>query len=157
MATDKKNKSGSNGRLVAQNRKARFSYEVFETFEAGLVLKGTEAKSIRDAKISIEEAYAKLQGDELFLVGAHVQEYVFANRLNHEPTRRRKLLLHRREIRKIKVALEQKGLTLIPLEVHFSPRGWAKITVGLCKAKNTHDKRETLKKRSAQREIREMS
>lgn len=156
MASDK-NKNSSNGKVVAQNRKARFSYEVLETFEAGLVLKGTEAKSIRDAKISIDEAYAKISGDEVFLVGAHVQEYVFANRMNHEPTRRRKLLLHRREIRKIKVALEQKALTLIPLEVHFSPRGWAKIKLGLCKGKKVHDKRETLKKKSDRREMREMS
>ena len=155
MASDKK-KSGSSGAIVAQNRKARFLYEVLETYEAGLVLKGTEAKSLREAKMSIEEAYAKINDGEVFLIGAHVPEYVFANRMNHEPRRKRKLLLHKREIRKIKTALEQKGLTLIPLEVHFSPRGWAKILLGVCKGKKTHDKRESLKKKSAQREMREM-
>ena len=155
MASDKK-KSGSSGAIVAQNRQARFLYEVLETYEAGLVLKGTEAKSLREAKMSIEEAYAKINDGEVFLIGAHVPEYVFANRMNHEPRRKRKLLLHKREIRKIKTALEQKGLTLIPLEVHFSPRGWAKILLGVCKGKKTHDKRESLKKKSAQREMREM-
>ena len=153
---DKTDESGSvNGKVIIQNRKARFLYLILETFEAGLVLKGTEAKALRESKISLDESYARVEADEVYLVGAHVQPYEYGNQLNHEPTRKRKLLLKKREIRRIRAALEQQGLTLIPLDVHFSPRGWAKLSLAICKGKKLHDKRETLKKRSAAREIRE--
>ncbi|MCC6671493.1 MAG: SsrA-binding protein SmpB [Planctomycetes bacterium] len=143
-------------RSVAQNRKARFEYEVLETFEAGLALRGTEVKTLRQGRVSIEEAYAKVQGGELFLVDAHIEEYTHGNRANHEPTRPRKLLLHRREIRRIEAALGQKGLTLIPLEVFFSARGYAKVRLALCRGKKTHDKRETLRRREHRREMDEV-
>jgi SsrA-binding protein len=149
------NKKTVNGKVIAQNRKARFTYEILETFEAGIVLKGTEAKSLREGKISIEEAWAKVYANEVFLVGAHVLEYTFGNRMNHEPTRERKLLLKKREILKIKKALEQKGLTLVPLEVSFSTRGWAKIKLAIGKGRKLHDKRAALKKKGDRREMRE--
>lgn len=142
-------------RAVSVNKKARHQFEVLESFEAGLVLRGTEVKSIRSGRISLEEAWAKVEDDEVFLVGAHVDEYAFANRANHDPVRRRKLLLRRRQIKKLKAHVTQKGLTLIPLDVFFSERGFAKLTIGLCRGKKLHDKREASKNKEAKRAIRE--
>lgn len=142
-------------RAVAVNKKARHEFEVLDTFEAGLVLRGTEVKSLRAGKISLEEAWAKIEDDEIYLVGAHVEEYAFANRQNHDPVRRRKLLLHGRQIKKLKAQVTQKGLTLIPLDVFFNERGFAKLTLGLCRGKKLHDKREASKAKEAKRVMRD--
>lgn len=154
---DKRGAGKDQQTVVAMNRKARFEYEILDTFEAGIVLVGTEVKTLRTGKASIEEAYARVKDSEVFLVGAHIDEYVHGNRQNHEPRRLRKLLLHKREIRRIRQALEQKGLTLIPLQLFFSPRGHAKLQLGVCRGKKVRDKRESLKKKSAQREMREQT
>ena len=148
-------KAGAQGpHVVALNRKARFEFEVLETVECGLVLQGTEVKTLRSGRASIEEAWAKIQDDELWLIGAHIEEYTHGNRENHEPTRRRKLLLRRSEIRKLKAKTGQKGLTLVPLDLHFNERGYAKLTLALGRGKKLHDKRDTMKKREAAKEIR---
>lgn len=146
-------KAGTN-KLVCENKKARFEYEVLDTFEAGLVLKGTEVKVLRNGRMSLDEAYARVFGDEVFLVGAHVDEYSHGNAQNHEPKRKRKCLLHSREITKIKQKIEVKGLTLVPLKVYFGERGYAKVTLAVCKGRKTHDKRAHLKDREAKKELR---
>jgi SsrA-binding protein len=155
MAQKAQGSDSGERRLVCSHRKARFHYEVLDTFEAGLALKGTEVKALRQGKMSIEESFGRVQGDELWLVGAHVQEYSHGNVHNHEPTRKRKLLMHRREIRRLKAKVTQKGLTLVPLEVYFSARGLAKVRLGLCKGRKVHDKREKLKTRDDRRAMRE--
>jgi len=148
---DGKQRSG----LVAQNRKARFEYEVLETVEAGLALRGTEVKVLRQGKVSLDESYARVIDDEVFLVGANIAEYSHGNVQNHEPKRKRKCLLHRREIRRLKEKTQQKGLTLIPLDLHFGDRGFAKLTIGVCRGRKAHDKREHLKNKAVRREMRE--
>lgn len=140
-------------RTIAQNKRARHRFEVLESVEAGLVLLGTEVKSLRSGRVSIAEAFARIDGDELFLVGAHIQEYSHGNQQNHEPTRKRKLLLRRREIRKLKAKVTQQGFTLVPLELYWSDRNLAKIELGLCRGRKIADKREVLKRREARREI----
>jgi SsrA-binding protein len=142
-------------RPVADNRKARFHYEVLSTFEAGIALKGTEVKMLRQGQITLDEAFARVLDDELWLLGANIPVYSHGNTQNHEPKRQRKLLLHRREIRRLKAESQQKGLTLVPLRVYFGDRGFAKVTVGVCRGKKTHDKRATLRERDARRELRE--
>lgn len=142
-------------RAVSVNKKARHQFEVLDSYEAGLVLRGSEVKSLRAGRISLEEAWAKIEDDEIFLVGAHVEEYAFANRQNHDPVRRRKLLLRAKQIKKLKAQVTQKGLTLIPLDVFFNERGFAKLTVGLCRGKKLHDKREDAKAKDAKRSIRD--
>jgi len=142
-------------RAVTVNKKARHEFEVLDTFEAGLVLRGTEVKSLRNGRISLEEAWGKIEDDEIYLVGAHVEEYAFGNRQNHDPVRRRKLLLRRKQIKKLKAQVTQRGLTLIPLEVFFNERGFAKLTLGLCRGKKLHDKREVAKAKEARRAIRD--
>jgi SsrA-binding protein len=139
---------------IVVHRKARFRFEILETVEAGLVLRGTEVKALRQGLASLEEAFGRVYGDELFLVGAHIQEYSHGNQHNHEPTRKRKLLLRRREIRKLAAKIEQQGLTLVPLSLYFNERGLAKVELGLGKGRKLHDKREVLKKREAARELR---
>lgn len=141
-----------NERLVTQNRRARFEYEVLDTLECGIVLVGSEVKSIRGGKTSIEEAYGRVKDDELWLVGCDIPEYPQASLLNHEPKRARKLLLHRREIRKFADRAKEQGLTLIPLKMYFS-KGRIKVLMGLCRGKKKHDKREAIKKREGQRDI----
>ena len=140
------------GRLVADNRKARFHYEILETFEAGIALTGTEVKSLRAGKGNIAEAYAGPQDGELFLFNAHIPEYLQANRFNHELRRPRKLLLHRREIDKLIGAVQREGMTLVPLRLYFNARGRAKLLLGLARGKKVHDKREAEKARDWQRE-----
>jgi SsrA-binding protein len=143
----------SNGtKLITSNRKARRDYEILETFEAGLVLTGTEVKSLRSGKASLAEAYARVQGDEVFLIGAHIPEYTHGNRQNHEPTRPRKLLLHRREIERLRGKVLEKGLTLVPLRLYWR-RGRAKLEFGLGRGKKAWDKRQDTAKREADREI----
>ena len=139
-------------KVVAQNRKARFNYLIGETFEAGIVLTGTEVKSLRQGKAAIAESYADTRGGEIWLVNANIPEYLQGGRFNHPPKRKRKLLLHRRQINKLAGAVEREGMTLIPLKLYFNEKGRAKIELALARGKKLHDKRETEKKRSWERE-----
>jgi SsrA-binding protein len=139
-------------RTVADNRKARFHYEILDTYEAGISLTGTEVKSLRSGKATIGESYAGPSGEELFLFNAYIPEYLQANRFNHEPRRPRKLLLHRREIDKLIGASQREGFSVIPLRIFFNDRGRAKVELGLGRGKKLHDKRETEKKRDWDRE-----
>ena len=142
-----------NFRIAAENRRARFDYEIGETFEAGLVLAGTEVKALRTGRATIAESYAHVdKAGEVFLVNATIPEYLQANRFNHEPKRPRKLLLKSREISRIAKAVEREGMTLVPLKIYFNERGRAKIQVALGRGKKLHDKRETEKKRDWNRE-----
>ena len=137
---------------VARNKRARFDYHLLETLEAGLVLKGTEVKSLREGKASIADAYGVVRDGEVYLLNAHIQPYSRGGYVNHEPTQSRKLLLHRKEIRRLIGAVERQGLTLIPLELYFK-KGVAKVALALAKGKKLHDKRETERQRDAQREM----
>jgi len=139
-------------RLVAQNRRARHDYFILETVEAGLVLAGTEVKSLRHGKASLAEAYATVENGEAWVQQLHIPPYEQGNRWNLEPTRRRELLLHRGEIVKLERAVAQKGQTIVPLKLYFS-RGYAKLLLGVAKGKKTHDKRQSIAERDAQREI----
>jgi SsrA-binding protein len=140
-------------KVVADNRRARFDYEIGETFEAGLVLTGTEVKSLRTGKASIGESYASLDKvGELYLLNANIPEYLQANRFNHQPKRARKLLLNTREISRLAKGLEREGMTIVPLKIYFNARGRAKLELALGRGKKLHDKRETEKKRDWNRE-----
>ena len=139
-------------RVVADNRKARFNYEILDTLEAGIALTGTEVKSLRQGKATIGEAYAGPSGEELFLFNAYIPEYLQANRFNHETRRPRWLLLHKRQIDKLIGATQREGFTVIPLKIYFNDRGRAKVELGLGRGKKLHDKRETEKKRTWDRE-----
>lgn len=139
-------------KVVADNRKARFNYAITDTFEAGVVLTGTEVKSIRTGKATIGESYADSRDGELWLLNANIPEYLQANRFNHVPKRPRKLLMHRRQINKLIGAVEREGMTLIPLKLYFNEQGRAKVELALAKGKKLHDKRETEKKRDWNRE-----
>ncbi len=140
-------------KVVATNRKAHHDYFILDRYEAGIALKGSEIKSIRAGQISIKEAYVRVDGREAWLVDAHIAPYDPASRLNHEPRRPRKLLLHRREIRKLWEQVRQKGLTIVPLKVYIK-NGLAKVEIALVKGKKIHDKRAVIAKRDAEREIR---
>lgn len=133
--------------VVAENRKARFSYAIDSTLEAGLMLMGSEVKALRSGKATIAESYAFAKDGEIFLVNAYIPEYTMANRFNHEPRRARKVLVRKTEARKLAAAIQREGMTLIPLRVYFNARGIAKIELGIAKGKKIHDKRETEKKR----------
>ena len=136
------------GKLVAENRKARFNYAIEDTLEAGLVLTGSEVKSLRAGKANIAEAYATNEGGSaLYLINAHIAEYAQSGRANHEPTRPRKLLLHKRELDRLMGAIQRQGMTVVPLKLYFNSRGIAKVQLGLAKGKKLHDKRESEKKR----------
>ena len=139
-------------KIVAENRRARFEYFVEERFEAGIELKGTEVKALRTGEGSIAESYALVEGEEVWLINSHIPEYSHGNRLNHEPRRRRKLLLRGREIDKLQGAITRQGLTLVPLSVYFNTRGRAKVELALARGKKAHDKRETIKERDWKRE-----
>jgi SsrA-binding protein len=139
-------------RIVADNRRARFNYEIVDALEAGIALTGTEVKSLRGGKANIGDAYAGPSGEELFLFNAYIPEYLQANRFNHETRRPRRLLLHKRQINKLIGATQREGFTLIPLKIYFNERGRAKIELGLGRGKKLHDKRETEKRRSWDRE-----
>src|SRR5215475_3495692 len=139
-------------RVVADNRKARFNYEIGEVFEAGIALTGTEVKSLRQGKATIAESYADTRAGEIWLVNANIPEYLQASRFNHAPKRPRKLLLHKRQINKLASAIEREGMTLVPLRLFFNEKGRAKIDIALGRGKKLHDKRETEKKRSWDRE-----
>ncbi len=139
-------------KIVARNRRATHDYFVEERFEAGLALLGTEVKSLRDGRATINEAYAAEQGGEMYLINATIPEYHSGNRFNHEPRRPRKLLLKRREMAKLIGAVRKQGQTIIPLSLYFNPRGLAKLEIGLARGKKTVDKRHSIKERDWQRE-----
>ena len=145
-------KARSGDRVVTKNRRARHEYHVLQTWEAGLVLQGTEVKSLRDGKANLADAYARIDGGELWLYNMHVSPYEAGNRFNHDPLRRRKLLMHRSELRRLVGEVEQKGLTLVPLDVHFSG-GIAKVDLALVRGKKLHDKRDTLRERAVERDL----
>ena len=140
-------------KLVADNRKAKFNYEIMDSLECGIVLVGSEVKSLRDGKLSLEESYARVKDGDVWLVGADIAEYPQATIWNHAPKRPRKLLMKSAEVRKFADKAHEKGLTLVPLKVYFTGRGVAKVLLGLCRGKKVHDKRETLKKADAKRDM----
>jgi SsrA-binding protein len=139
-------------KTVAENRKARFNYEIGEVVEAGIVLTGSEVKSLRAGKATIAEAYADARAGEIWLINSNIPEYLQAHRFNHLPKRPRKLLLHQRQIDRLAGAVEREGMTIVPLKIYFNDKGRAKIAIALGKGKKLHDKRETEKKRSWERE-----
>lgn len=152
MSKAKGEKTGKDGtKLVAKNKKAYFNYQVVEDLEVGLVLTGTEVKSLREGKLQLMDAYAMIERGEVWLVHAHIGEYGHGSYYNHVPLRPRKLLLHRKEIEKLGRKVEEKGFTLIPLEVYFR-EGRAKVKLGLCRGKASHDKRDSIKERDVRRE-----
>jgi SsrA-binding protein len=137
---------------IAHNRRARHLYEIVERLEAGIELRGTEVKSCRDGKVTLSDAYVQVMGGEAFLMNAHIAEYAHGNRFNHEPTRSRRLLLHRRQIEKLAEQLRQQGMTAVALEVYFS-KGRVKLELGVGRGRSHADKREHVKDRDAKREI----
>ncbi|MGD0633300.1 MAG: SsrA-binding protein SmpB [Beijerinckiaceae bacterium] len=140
-------------KIAADNRRARYHYEIGETFEAGLMLAGTEVKALRAGKATIAESYASVdRGGEVFLINATIPEYLQGNRFNHEPKRHRKLLLHAKEIAKLAHGVEREGMTIVPLKIYFNDQGRAKVEIALAKGKQLHDKRETEKQRDWNRE-----
>jgi SsrA-binding protein len=139
-------------KVVADNRKARFNYEIGETFEAGIALTGTEVKSLRQGKATIAESYADAREGEIWLVNANIPEYLQAGRFNHAPKRPRKLLLHKRQIAKLASGIEREGMTIVPLKLYFNDKGRAKVEIALARGKKLHDKRETERRRSWDRE-----
>jgi SsrA-binding protein len=138
-------------KTVSTNRKAYHDFHIEETFETGLVLSGTEVKSLREGKASLKDSYAKIKNGELFLVNAHISPYSAGNIWNHEPKRDRKLLMHKREIHKLLGKVKEKGFTLVPLSIYFSQRNKAKIELALAKGKATYDKREAIKRKDERR------
>jgi SsrA-binding protein len=140
-------------KIVCTNRKARRDYEILETMEAGIVLRGTEVKSLRAGGAHLKDSYAAVERGELFLYSAHISPYEQGNRFNHEPTRTRKLLLHAREIRRLLGKIKEKGLTLIPLKLYFNDAGKVKVELGLAKGRRAYDKRREIAERDAKREM----
>ena len=140
-------------RVIADNRKARFNYEIGEVFEAGIALTGTEVKSLRQGKAAIAESYADARRGEIWLVNSNIPEYLQAGRFNHAPKRARKLLLHRRQIDKLAGAIEREGMTLVPLKLYFNEKGRAKVELALARGKKSYDKRNDLAKHDADREM----
>ncbi len=153
MARNAKKDDEDGIKNITRNKRAFHEYEVMDSLECGIVLTGTEVKSLREASCSLEDAYAKIEDGELWLIGSDIPEYSMGNRLNHKPKRKRKLLLHRREIAKFAGKASQRGFTLVPLRMYFKS-GRAKVEVAVARGKQQHDKRQDLKKTEAQREIR---
>lgn len=145
-------KSEGGIKVLGVNRKARFNYSIEETFECGLSLVGTEVKSIKDGRISFADSYALVQNDELWLIDFHVTPYAYGNRVNHDPLRKRKLLVHRKEIKRLKRLTDEKGLTLVPLKFYLK-RGFVKCELGIAKGKKLFDKRDDIRKRDQKREL----
>jgi SsrA-binding protein len=139
-------------KLIVSNRKARHEYHILDTWETGIVLQGTEVKSLREGRANLQDAFARFDRGELWLFNLHISPYAPGNRFNHDPLRPRKLLLHKREMRKMIGQVEQQGLTLVPLDLHFRD-GIAKVSLALGRGKKLHDKREDMKAKDAQREI----
>lgn len=146
-------KNESTGKVAATNRKAYHDYFIEEKFEAGIVLTGTEVKSLRDGRATLQDSYASVKDGEVFLYHCHISPYSHGNLMNHDPLRVRKLLLHKKEINKLLGKTQQKGLTLVPLRIYFSERGKAKVELGLAKGKKQYDRRESIKAREAGREV----
>lgn len=154
----KKNKKGGGKKdtgpqvqMISENRKAKFRYEILDSIECGVMLMGSEVKSLRDGKLSLDEAYIRVQSGDLWLVGADIAHYNNAGLWNHDPRRPRKLLIHKAEFAKFSLRAHERGLTLVPLRMYFNDRGIAKCVMGLVKGKKLHDKRETIKKRDTER------
>ena len=145
-------KSDPNNKIAAENRKARFSYEVIDTLEAGLVLTGTEVKSLRGGHANIQESYASVEGGEIWLINSYLPEYLQGNRFNHEPRRRRKLLVSKREMAKLAQSVEREGMTMVPLKIYFNDQGRAKLLLAVARGKNAADKRQTERDRDWSRE-----
>jgi SsrA-binding protein len=145
-------KKDDDRKVVAENRKARHNYEIIEVTEAGIALQGSEVKSLRSGRATIAESYASAEGGEIWLINAHIPEYLEANRFNHEPKRPRKLLLHKRQMAKLIIAVEREGMTMVPLQVYFNARGRAKVALALAKGKKLHDKRDSERRRDWSRE-----
>jgi len=141
-------------RIIATNKKATYNYEILERMEAGISLLGTEVKSVRDGKISLKESYAEIKEGEAFLINCHISPYEPASRFNHDPRRERKLLLHRREIKRLIGKIKEKGLTLVPTKVFFNDKGKVKVEVSLAKGKRAYEKREVIRERDRKRELR---
>jgi SsrA-binding protein len=148
----KKSKGAGGITVKGDNRRARFDYELIETFEAGIELKGSEVKSLRSASVNLGESYAAMKGTELFLLNANIPEYRQANRFNHEPKRPRRLLLHRNQIDRLAAGVLREGLTIVPLKMFFNPKGRVKVDIALAKGRKLHDKRENIKTRDWDRE-----
>lgn len=144
---------GTSSKVVIKNKKAFFQFEIMETLTAGIVLTGTEIKSIRQSKASLVDAYCKFIENELWLTGMHITEYSYGTYNNHEPKRDRKLLLNRTELRKLFRSSQEKGLTIVALKVFFNEKGYAKVEIGLARGKKMHDKREDLKSKDSKREL----
>ncbi len=144
--------AAANERVISENRKARHNYDVMDTLECGLALVGSEVKSLRSGRISLEEAYARVKEDEVWLIGCDIPEYREANRFNHNPRRPRKVLMHRREIKKFANRAFEKGLTLVPLKMYFKA-GKAKLLLGICRGRKLHDKREVMKEAAVRRDL----
>ncbi|SMC27823.1 SsrA-binding protein [Desulfacinum hydrothermale DSM 13146] len=148
----KKNRNPDGIKIVCQNKKARHDFEIVETVEAGLVLQGTEVKSLREGRANLKDSYAKIRGGEVWLYDVHISPYPHASYNNHEPERTRKLLLHRREIRRLLGKTQEKGLTLVPLKIYFK-RGKAKVELALARGKKAYDKRQRIKEKEEAREM----
>lgn len=156
MAKNKKNKKPQEApaiKNIVENRKARHRFDVLDTLECGIALVGSEVKSLRNGKISLDEAYGRTRDGDLWLIGCDIPEYAQATIWNHEPKRPRKLLIHKREMRKFANKAHENGLTLVPLRLYFNARGIAKVLMGLCKGRKMQDKRELLKKADVKRDI----
>ena len=153
MASNSKMKDEDGIKIICRNKRAFHEYVILDRLECGLVLTGTEVKSLRDGSASLEDAYAKIEDGEVWLVGSDIPEYSMGNRMNHKPKRPRKLLMHRREIGKFAGKASQRGFTLVPLKMYFKD-GRAKVELAVCRGKQMHDKRQAQKKSAAQKEIR---
>lgn len=149
---NEKKKKAVPRKVVADNRRARFDYDLGEVFEAGIALTGTEVKSLRTGKATVGESYAAAKAGEMWLYNAFIPEYLEANRFNHETRRPRKLLLHKRQISKLAHAVEREGMTVVPLKIYFNEQGRAKVEIALAKGRKTHDKREAVKERDWSRD-----
>jgi len=150
----KKKKAVDDGRkMISVNRKAKHRFEILETLECGVVLQGSEVKTLRDGKVSLEESFARVRDGEVWLMGCEIPEYPQASVWNHVPKRPRKLLMHRVQVRKFANRAHEQGLTLTPLEIYFNERGVAKLKLGLCRGRKLHDKREVIKKADVKRDI----
>jgi SsrA-binding protein len=153
MPHDKRKKSDDDVKVICRNKRAFHEYAISDTLECGVVLTGTEVKSLREGQASLEDAYAKIEAGEVWMIGSDIPEYTMGNRMNHKPKRPRKLLLHRREIGKFAGKASQRGFTLVPLKLYFK-NGIAKVELAVARGKQQHDKRQDQKKAEAQREIR---
>jgi SsrA-binding protein len=153
MSAAKKKDDDDSIQVICRNKRAYHDYQISDTLECGIVLKGTEVKSLRDGSTSLEDAYARIDGGEVWLIGSDIPEYAMGNKLNHKPKRPRKLLLHRREIAKFAGKASQRGFTLVPLRMYFK-NGRAKVELGVARGKQMHDKRQDQKAAEAQRDIR---